>query len=84
LRAPRKRIEKTGRAAEAIASRVGNGADEVKVERKKADYLTQPESTGNTRRLEAMTAATDTHSQARLAGAARGRILLLVVSILPL
>jgi len=30
LRAPRKRIEKTGRAAQAIATRVGNVTDEVK------------------------------------------------------
>ena len=31
-----------------------------------------------------MTAAPDTHSHARLGEAARGRILLLIVSILPL
>jgi hypothetical protein len=37
LRAPRKRIEKTERAAEAIASRVGNVADEVKLAGEIAD-----------------------------------------------
>jgi hypothetical protein len=47
LRAPRKRIEKTGRAAEAIPTRVGNGADEVKVDREKADHLTEPTTNGN-------------------------------------
>jgi hypothetical protein len=31
-----------------------------------------------------MTAVTDTHSAARLSEAARGRVILLVVSILPL
>jgi predicted RNA-binding protein YlqC (UPF0109 family) len=37
LRAPRKRIEKTGRTAEAIATRVGNAADEVKLVAEIAD-----------------------------------------------
>jgi hypothetical protein len=37
LRAPRKRIEKIRCAAEAIASRVGNVADEVKVVAEIAD-----------------------------------------------
>jgi hypothetical protein len=43
-----------------------------------------PEATGNTRTPEAMNAASDIHSAARLSEAARGRIILLVVSILPL
>jgi hypothetical protein len=83
LRAPRKRIEKTGRAAQAIASRVGNRTDEVKVDCAIADHLTEPQATGNLG-TRTMSAAYDTHSAARIAEAARGRIILLVVSILPL
>jgi len=50
LRAPRKRIEKTGRATKAIAGRVGNVVREVKAKREIADKnLTPPEATGNTR-----------------------------------
>jgi hypothetical protein len=84
LRAPRKRIEKTGRAPEAIATRVGNGADEVKVDREKADQLDRAGHDRQPRNPGTMTAAYDTHSQARLGEAARGPILLLIVSILPL
>jgi len=52
LRAPRKRIEKCRCAAEAIASRVGNVVQEVKVNREIADYLTQPGDTGNLEHLK--------------------------------
>jgi len=84
LRAPRKRIEKTGRAAEAIASRVGNRADEVKVDREKAEELDSADNERQPRNPGTMTAAYDTHPAARLDEAARGPIFLLIVSILPL
>jgi hypothetical protein len=84
LRAPRKRIEKTGRAAEAIATRVGNGTDEVKLDREKADQLDRTDDERQPRNPGTMTAAYDTHSLGRLSEAARGPIFLLIVSILPL
>jgi hypothetical protein len=84
LRATRKRIEKISCAAEAIATRVGTSADEVKVRRKNADDLTDRGPPGNTCKPEAMSAAPDTHSAALFPVAARGPISLLIVSILPL
>jgi hypothetical protein len=84
LRAPRKKIEKTGRTAEAIASRVGNGADEVKFDRETAEELDSADNEGQPRKPGTMTAAYDTHSPGRPSEAARGPIFLLIVSILPL
>jgi hypothetical protein len=40
-------MRKLGCAAKAIATRVGNDPDKVKVERKSADDLTAPDHTGN-------------------------------------
>jgi hypothetical protein len=52
LRAPRKRIAKTGRATEAIATRVGNGTDEVKVDREKAEELDRADNERQPRKPE--------------------------------
>jgi hypothetical protein len=84
LRATRKRIAKISFAAEAIASRVRPGPDEVKVRRRIADDLTDRGPPGNTWNPETMSAASYTHSAVPPSVAARGPISLLVVSILPL
>jgi len=52
LRATRKRNEKISCAAQAIASRVGVGPDEVKSDQDFADDLTDPATPGNTGALK--------------------------------
>jgi hypothetical protein len=84
LRATRIKSPNFSSATQAIATRVGIGPDEVKVQGRNADDLTDPSPPGNTCKPEAMSAAHHTHSAARLSVAARGPIFLLVVSILPL